>query len=265
MLSSSLQEDLFSVKNKKILVTGASSGLGAHYAKVLAQAGAYVILCARRKEHLLNVAKEIEQFSPYVRILVLDILQYQDVKSQVLELYNELNGIDVLINNAGFSPKIKKPFFENDTSDWDQILDTNLKALWLLTKITAEDMYKRGITGSIINISSTVANRTRLGNPIYGIAKAGVVSLTQKIALELAKYRIRVNAIAPGFFETDINSHFLQSSQGYDLISRTVPLARVGNYDELNGALFLLASNASSYITGECLYVDGGYITNAIT
>ena len=145
------------------------------------------------------------------------------------------------------------------------IININLKAVWHFSNITAKDMSDRNINGSIINLSSTVANRTRLGNPMYGIAKAAVASLTQKLSLEYSKYKIRVNAIAPGFFETDINRNFLHSPLGKETITRTVPLERTGNLSELDGAIFLLSSNASSYMTGECIFIDGGYITNSIT
>lgn len=257
--------NIFSVKDKKILITGASAGLGAHYARILSQAGAHLILTGRREELLIKLAKEIETINTNVSIVPLDILDFATVEKKMQQIFDEKNGIDVLINNAGFSPKIKKTVFENNLSDWDQIIDTNLKSMWFLTKITAQDMQKRNIIGSIINISSTVANRSRLGNPIYGISKEAVVSLTKKYALEFAKFNIRVNAIAPGFFETDINRHFINSTQGQEVIARTIPFSRIGRYDELNGVIFLLASNASSYMTGECIYIDGGYIINSIS
>ncbi len=256
---------LFSVKNKKILITGASAGLGAHYARILSQAGAHLILTGRREELLITLAKDLKNSNPNVSVVPFDILDFAIVEEKMQKIYDENHGIDVLINNAGFSPKIKKTVFDNNLSDWDQIIDTNLKSLWYLTKITAQDMQKRNISGSIINISSTVANRSRLGNPIYGISKEAVVSLTKKYALEFAKFNIRVNAIAPGFFETDMNQHFINTPQGQELINRTIPFSRIGSYDELNGTIFLLASNASSYITGECIYIDGGYIINSIS
>lgn len=260
-----MQNKLFSVQSKKILITGASTGLGRHFAKTLAMAGAHVIVTARRESLLKELANEINSFSGKVTILPLDILDYKKVEHSLTELYNKIDGVDVLINNAGYSPKIKKPLFKTSLEDWDDILNTNLKALWHITNITAKSMSSKKIEGSVINISSTVANRTRMGNPIYGISKSAVASLTQKLSLEYSKYKIRVNAIAPGFFETDMNRNYILSPAGQDTIKRTIPLERIGNYSELEGVIFLLASNASTYITGECIFIDGGYVVNSVT
>nr|BFD32219.1 SDR family oxidoreductase [Pigmentibacter ruber] len=259
-----MQNELFSVKNKKILITGASSGLGAHYAEVLAKAGAHLFLLARRKENLQYIVTNLQKINPNIEYLVLDITNFDLLQKTIINLLDKINGIDVLINNAGYSPKIKKNVFDLEISDWDDIFDINLKSMWYLSNIVAKNMQLNTIKGSIINISSTVANRTRIGNPFYGIAKSAVVSLTKKYAVEFAKYNIRVNSIAPGFFETDMNRHFIQTQQGQEFLERTIPLGRKGNFDELNGVLFLFASSASSYITGECVFVDGGYITNSI-
>ncbi|WGL59839.1 SDR family NAD(P)-dependent oxidoreductase [Pigmentibacter sp. JX0631] len=260
-----MQNELFSVKNKKILITGASSGLGAHYAEVLAKAGAHLFLIARREEQLKNLVKSLNKENANVMYLSLDLTNLNLLQKSISELLNKINGVDVLINNAGYSPKIKKSVFELENSDWNDIFDINLKSMWYLTTIVANNMQLNKINGSIINISSTVANRTRIGNPLYGISKSAVISLTKKYAVEFAKYNIRVNSIAPGFFETDMNRHFIQTQQGKDFLEKTIPLGRKGNYDELNGALFLFASNASTYITGESIFVDGGYIANSIS
>jgi NAD(P)-dependent dehydrogenase (short-subunit alcohol dehydrogenase family) len=260
-----MQNKLFSVKDKKILITGATSGLGRHFACLLAKAGATVIACGRRKNLLNELELEIKKGNGNIILLPIDLIDYKGTENKLNEIFKQINGIDVLINNAGYSPTVKKPIFENTLNDWDEIININLKAVWHISNITAKDMSTRGIFGSIINISSTVANRTRLGNPMYGISKAAVASLTQKLSLEYSKYKIRVNAIAPGFFETEMNRTFLQSTLGQETIARTVPLARSGNPSELDGAIFLLASNASSYMTGECIFIDGGYITNSVT
>jgi NAD(P)-dependent dehydrogenase (short-subunit alcohol dehydrogenase family) len=260
-----MQNKIFSVKDKKILITGASTGLGRHFSRILVEAGAHVIACARRENLLQDLKNEVQDKIGKITILPLDILDYNSVDIKLTELFHRINGIDVLINNAGYSPKVKKPIFETNLDDWDEVFNTNLKALWNLTKITAKDMSTRKIQGSIINISSTVANRTRIGNPMYGISKTAVASLTQKLALEFAQYKIRVNAIAPGFFETDMNRNYILSPQGQETIKRTIPLERIGEYSELNGIIFLLSSNASTYITGECIFIDGGYVVNSVT
>lgn len=260
-----MQNKLFSVKNKKILITGASSGLGRHFACILAKAGATVIACGRREHLLKELESEVKAEGGNIIPLPLDIVKFEESQTKLNELMKNLDGIDVLINNAGYSHKVKKILFESTLEDWDEIMNINLKAVWNCSNIVAKDMVTRNISGSIINISSTVANRTRLGNPMYGISKAAVSSLTQKLSLEYSKFKIRVNAIAPGFFETEMNQNFIQSPIGIDTIKRTIPLSRVGQPFELDGVIFLLASNASSYMTGECIFIDGGYVTNSIT
>ena len=260
-----MQNKLFSVKDKKILITGAGSGLGRHFTCLLANAGATVIACGRRKNLLDELEFEIKKNNGNIITLPIDLVNYNESENKINEILKQIDGIDVLINNAGYSPLVKKPTFENTVNDWDDIFNINLKTVWHISNLTAKDMSIRGTSGSIINISSTVANRSRIGNPMYGISKAAVASLTQKLALEYSKYKIRVNAIAPGFFETDINRNFLLSPLGKETISRTVPLERTGIPSELDGAIFLLASNASSYMTGECIFIDGGYITNSVT
>ncbi|WP_161597555.1 SDR family NAD(P)-dependent oxidoreductase [Fluviispira multicolorata] len=259
-----MQNKLFSVKNKKILITGASSGLGRHYALTLANAGAFVIVCGRREQLLNEVVNEIKANNGKAKMLILDVTKFKESEEKLKELYSQIEGVDILINNAGCTARVKRPILDVTLEDWDEIIDTNLKSVWNISNITAKYMHKYSIKGSIINISSTVANRARIGNSIYGISKSAVVSLTQKLALEYAQFGIRVNAIAPGFFETDINSAFVKSEAGQELLKRSIPVARKGEFDELNGALFLFASNASTYITGECLFVDGGYIINSI-
>lgn len=260
-----MQNEIFSVKNKKILVTGATTGLGKHFACILAKAGASIIACGRKSNLLNELESEIKKDNGKINTFEFDLTNFDESEIILDKILKKFEGIDVIINNAGFSPKIKKQIFDIKLSDWDEILNINLKAIWHLSNIIAKDMVSRNISGSIINISSTVANRSRIGNPIYGISKSAVSSLTQKLSLEYSKYNIRVNAIAPGFFETDMNREYVLSPQGQETIKRTVPLGRTGNKNELNGAIFLLASNASSYITGECIYIDGGYIVNSIT
>ncbi|BBH53152.1 SDR family NAD(P)-dependent oxidoreductase [Fluviispira sanaruensis] len=259
-----MQNKLFSVKNKKILITGASAGLGKHYAQVLAEAGAHIIACARREELLNDLVQEIKNKKGSIQSLVLDVTDFSDAEKKLTQLYSQLEGIDVLINNAGTTAKVKRPVIDITLEDWDDVMDTNLKSMWHISNITAKYMQKFSIKGSIINISSTAANRARAGNPIYGISKSAVIALTEKLAGEYAHYNIRVNSIAPGFFETDINKSFVQSEGGKEFLARTIPLGRKGEYEELEGAIFLFSSNASSYITGECLFVDGGYIINSL-
>lgn len=256
--------DIFSMENKTVFVTGAGRGLGKHFSKTLSSKGAHVILSGRNLNLLKETSQEIQNEGGKCSYFQMDITDFDHLKKNSSQLFDRFGRIDVLVNNAGVSNKIKKQSWEYDFEDWDAIFDTNLKAMWFLSNLFAKKMMEDGIQGNIVNIASTVANRTRPKNPIYGISKSAVESLTKKMAYEYAKYGICINAIAPGFFMTDINRNYLESEQGQEYIKKGVPLSRTGNLDELNGPLLLLSSRASSYMIGECLFVDGGLIVNAM-
>lgn len=259
-----MQNTPFSLQNKTILITGAGAGLGEHFAKTLASHGAHVILSGRREERLSKVCGEIQKNGGTASSFPFDVSDFEHLEENVTHLFNQFGKIDVLVNNAGVSTQIKKEAWEYSYEDWDGVMNTNLKAVWFLSNLVAKKMMEKGTKGNIVNIASTVVNRTRLKNPIYGISKTAVASLTTKLACEYASHNIRINAIAPGFFETDINRNYVQSEQGQAFIQRGIPLARTGNLSELEGPLLLLTSDASSYMTGECIFVDGGLVGNAL-
>ena len=154
-----MQNKLFSVKNKKILITGATTGLGRHFSCLLAKAGATVIACGRRENLLNELEIEIKGNNGKIITFPIDLINFNESENKLKKIFEKIDGIDVLINNAGYSPKVKKTIFENTLDDWDEILNINLKAVWHISNITAKDMSTRNIFGSIINISSTVANR----------------------------------------------------------------------------------------------------------
>jgi NAD(P)-dependent dehydrogenase (short-subunit alcohol dehydrogenase family) len=166
-----------------------------------------------------------------------------------------LGGIDILVNNAGIA--VAKPVLEQSEADWDRVLDTNLKGAWLMTREAAARMIARQSGGRIVNIASLLGLRTVRNLPGYAAAKAGLIHLTHVLAVEFARHGITVNAIAPGYFETDMNRSFLASEAGKAVTSR-IPLGRTGHAPELDGALLLLASSAGAYITGSVIPVDGG-------
>jgi NAD(P)-dependent dehydrogenase (short-subunit alcohol dehydrogenase family) len=248
-------QTLFDLEGKAAIVTGASSGLGWHFARVLAAAGAKVALAARRLDPLSELARQIEAIDGRAIPIVLDVADAQSVKDCVEAAETELGPISVLVNNAGMA--VAKPLFDQDEADWDQVLDTNLKGAWLMAQEVARHMARLGHGGSIINVASILGLGATGHLAGYCASKAGLVNLTRAMAIELARHDIRVNAIAPGYIETDINRTFLASDAGQSLRQR-IPQRRFGAPEDLDGALMLLASEASRYMTGSVIVVDGG-------
>jgi len=253
--------NLFSLNKKTALVTGASSGLGRHFAITLAKAGADVIVAARRTDKLAEVVEEIKALGKQAFAVSLDVTQENNVEDAVAKALAHFGKIDILINNAGNT--ILKPSLEVTGTDWDYIFDTHAKGTWLVSRAVIKNMIAQQIAGSIINISSTMATRTGRNRIAYSSAKAAISHMTRAMAFDFAP-KIRVNAIAPGWFETDLNRELLNSEAG-KIFKAGIPLQRTGELHELNGALLLLASDASSYISGSVLQVDGGYAANGVS
>jgi NAD(P)-dependent dehydrogenase (short-subunit alcohol dehydrogenase family) len=251
----------FDLAGRTALVTGASSGLGRHFAGVLSRAGAAVVLLARRSDRLETAVAEIEAAGGRAAALPCDVTDYKSVRQAVDAAASRHGPIDILINNAGIA--ISKPLFEHSEADWDAVLDTNLKGAWLMAREVAALWVGAGSGGRIVNIASILALRTIRNVPAYAAAKAGLVHLTHTLALELGRHGITVNAIAPGYFETDLNRAFLQSETGQALIRR-IPLGRSGEGPDLDGALLLLCADAGAYITGAVIPVDGGHAVGAV-
>jgi NAD(P)-dependent dehydrogenase (short-subunit alcohol dehydrogenase family) len=249
-----LQADLH---GKRALVTGASSGLGAYFARTLSLSGAEVILTSRRGSQLEAVAEQIRLGGGHAQTLELDVGSSASL-SEAARLWGRL---DILINNAGVTNS--KPVFEQTEADWDSILDTNLKGAWLVAMEVARTMKAGGSGGSIINVASILGLRQAGQVTPYAVSKAGIVQLTKQLGLELARFNIRVNALAPGYFATDLNKEFFASAAGTALIKR-IPQRRLGSPDDLAGPLLLLASDASRYMTGAVLAVDGGHLLSSL-
>ena len=251
----------FGIAGQVALVTGASSGIGRHFAALLAAAGAKVALAARRVDRLAELAGEIGAAGGTSLPIACDVTRSDDVAAAVATAENELGPLTLLVNNAGVV--VSKPLFEHTEADWDHVVDTNLKGAWLMAREFAQHLVGLKRPGRIINISSVLGSRTIGRVPAYCAAKAGLTHLTQVLAMELARYGILVNALAPGYVETDFNRAFFQTEPGKALISR-IPLKRLGRTEDLDGALLFLASPASAYVTGAVISVDGGHGVAAI-
>lgn len=251
----------FSVAGEVVLVTGASSGIGAHFAEVLALAGAKVALAARRADRLDELAGAIRARGGECVSIALDVTRRDSVGAAIATAEEKLGPLRILVNNAGVV--VSKPLFEHSEEDWDYVVDTNLKGAWLMARDFAHHLVEQQRPGRIINISSVLASRTIGRVPAYCAAKAGLSHLTGVLAIELARYGILVNALAPGYIETDFNRAFFQTDAGKALIGR-IPLKRIGQPPDLDGALLFLASPASAYVTGAVLAVDGGHAVAAI-
>lgn len=243
------------------LVTGASSGLGRHFASVLSRAGAAVALAARRVDKLEEVAASIRSEGGRAVTVRLDAGDAASVRAAVAQAGEQLGGLDILVNNAGTT--VSRPVLELTEADWDSVVDVNLKGCFLVAQQAARAMVQRGKGGSIVNVASILGLRVAAQLAPYVASKAGLVRLSQALALELSRHRIRVNALCPGYIETDINQAFFATPPGEALIKR-IPQRRLGRMQELDGPLLLLCSDAGSYITGATLAVDGGHLVNTL-
>ena len=251
----------FDLTGEVALVTGASSGIGRHLAELLAAAGAKVALAARRVDLLAEVARDIDAAGGESLPIACDVTRSDSVVAAVAKAESELGPLTILVNNAGVV--VSKPLFEHTEADWDYVVDTNLKGAWLAAREFAHHLVGLKRPGRIINISSVLGFRTIGRVPAYCAAKAGLTHLTHVLAMELARHGILVNALAPGYVETDFNRAFFQTEAGKALISR-IPLKRLGQSEDLDGALLFLASPASAYVTGAVISVDGGHGVAAI-
>ncbi|HEX6442233.1 MAG TPA: SDR family oxidoreductase, partial [Stellaceae bacterium] len=251
----------FDITGQVALVTGASSGIGRHFAEVLAAAGAKVAAVARRTDRLEELAREIEASGGICLPLAGDVTKQDSIHDTIAAAEARLGLLAILINNAGVV--VSKPLFEHTEEDWDYVVDTNLKGAWLAAREFAHHLVEQKRPGRIINISSILASRTIGRVPAYCAAKAGLTHLTHVLAMELARYGILVNALAPGYVETDFNREYFRTEAGQRLIGR-IPLKRLGQAPDLDGALLFLASPASAYVTGAVIAVDGGHAVAAV-
>jgi len=253
--------DCFSMVGKTCLITGASSGLGRHFALTLAEAGAVVVVAARRRDKLADVVEEITSAGGKAVAVSMDVSDSDSVTEAFDQAEKEVGTVDVVLNNAGIVSRGSA--LEMTPDEWDMVMNTNLKAVWRVSQEAANRLISAGKPGNIINTASILSFRVTASNLTYSVSKAGVVQMTRALALDWARHNIRVNAIAPGYFETDLNRDMLQSEHGQTLIKR-IPQRRTGQMDELSGPILLLASDASSFMTGETITVDGGHLVSSL-
>ncbi len=249
----------FDMTGKHVAITGASSGFGHHFAGVLAGAGASVTLGARRESKLAGRVAEIRDAGGKATAVSLDVRERPSLEGFIASAADAFGPIDVLINNAGVEAGAKT-YTMIDEDDWDYVLDTNLKSAWLLSKLYTEHVQATGQPGgNIVMVSSITDRRSIKGQFPYAVSKAGMSRMTELMALEAARYGIRVNALAPGYVLTDVSRLLLESPQAGEFV-QGIPMRRFGEFDDLDGPLLLLASDASKYMTGSILVVDGGHV-----
>ena len=251
-------ERLFSLRGRTALVTGASSGLGRHFAAVLHAAGATVILAARRVDRIEAEAARLGERAHAIRMDVTDERAIADAFDRLAQSHAP---IDVVVNNAGVSGS--NLMLQMETGEWDGVVDVNLRGPFLVAREAARRLVAAGAPGSIVNVASILGLRVAPAVAPYMASKAGLIHLTRAMAYEFARYAIRVNALCPGYFETEMNAEFLASDYGRATIKR-VPQRRVGELRDLTGPLLLLTSDAGAFMTGSALVVDGGHAINSL-
>lgn len=251
-----MTQQLFSLVGKVALVTGASSGIGRHAAGILANAGARVIACARRLDRLEELVSEIQSMGGTAEAAQLDVTDKESIDSMFKKTNETLGLVDILVNCAGIAETGE--FVELDDSIWNKVFAVNLDGLRKMSQEVTSQLIKAKRPGVIINVASVAGMSAAPGWTVYATSKAAVIHLTKNMATELWRHNIRVNALCPGYFPTEMNKEFFSSDQGKEYLKR-LPPRRIGNLEELTGPLLLLASDASSYMTGVALPVDGGH------
>jgi gluconate 5-dehydrogenase len=253
-------KNLFDLSGKVAIVTGASRGLGQYFATALAKAGADLVITSRKLSALTEFKQQIESLGRKALPVQMDVLSQGDIENMVRAAVKEYGRIDILVNNAGMN--IRKPSAEVTWQDWDTVLDTNLKGSFFCAQAVAKEMMKRKY-GRIINIGSCTCVFGMEGIAAYSASRGAILSMTRTLAAEWGKYGITVNVLAPGWFKTAQNAVLYENKEWVNYITSRIPLNRVGRPHDLDGTVVFLASDASEYITGQMILIDGGFTTGA--
>lgn len=248
------------LKDRVVLVTGASSGLGRHFAALLAGRGAVVVAAARRQKALDDLTAEISAAGGTCHPLVMDVTDVVSVNEGFARAVELAGRLDVVINNAGVAHT--RSALDQSAQEWRATLEPNLTGAFLTAQAAARVMRGAG-GGSIVNVASILGERVSKGLAAYAASKAGLIQLTKALALEWAPLGVRVNALAPGYIETDLNREFFASESGKRLIGR-IPQQRLGQMSDLDGPLLLLCAETSRYMTGSVIAVDGGHLVSSL-
>jgi NAD(P)-dependent dehydrogenase (short-subunit alcohol dehydrogenase family) len=247
---------LFDLTGQVALVTGASRGLGRAMSVGLAKAGAQVALCGRDRGALLETKASAEALRVRAELFEMDVLRAASVRQAVASALEAFGRIDILVNNAGVN--VRKPTLELSEEEWDLVLDTNLKGYFLVAQAVGAHMVARG-RGKVINVSSIFGTVGMNNQLAYASSKGGVCQLTKVMAIEWARHGVQVNAIAPTYFETPLVAALRNDPERFRFITERTPMGRWGQPEELEGTLVYLASPASDFVTGQTVYVDGGW------
>jgi 3-oxoacyl-[acyl-carrier protein] reductase len=250
--------DMFNLAGRVALVTGASSGLGQQFARALADNGAAVALVARRIDRLLDLQQEIEAAGGKAMAIEADVTDRAAMVAAFNAAEKAFGTVTILVNNAGVAQQSVRAT-DVTPEEWRRVLSVDLDAVFYWAQEAARRMIAAKVPGAIVNIASVLGFGVSRGTAAYAVAKAAVVQTTNALSVELASRGVRVNAIAPGWFVTEINDKYLESEAGQTL-KRDIPMGRFGNAGDLDGALLLLVSNAGAYMTGATVIVDGGQV-----
>lgn len=250
-----MSENLFDLSGQVALVTGASRGLGQHFARALARAGADLILTSRRAETLAPFADEIRSLGRRVTGIALDVRDEASIREMARQAEAAFGQVHILVNNAGCN--VRKPALDVTWDDWNLVLDTNLRGSFFVAQVIARGMIERGY-GRVINIGSVTSVFGYAGLAPYGASRGGIRQLTMSLADDWSPHGVTVNCLAPGWFKTEQNRVLYEDEQWVDYLVERIPVRRPGQPHDLDGAIVFLASEASRYVTGQTLLVDGG-------
>lgn len=245
----------FSLNDKLAVVTGAGRGIGRALSIGLAEAGADVVLLSRTRNDLEDVASEIDKLGRKAYIIPTDITSREEIRKAIAYIEDQKRSIDILINNAGMN--IRSTALEVTDQEWQTIMDTNLKSAFMMSQETGKHM-KEKKQGKIINIASVAGHVALRTGVVYASTKAAMIQMTKVLAMEWGKYNINVNSIGPWYFKTPLTAELLQNEEYVNDILAVTPLKRIGELEELVGPAVFLSSDASNYVTGQTIYVDGG-------